>query len=56
MAASEGNLAAVMYLVTHGANVSFRDARNNDALDDAKRGNHAEVVAYLEGVIKNKKA
>ena len=56
MAASEGNLAAVKYLVTHGADVFHRDVRNNDALDDAKRENHAEVVAYLESVIKHKKA
>jgi hypothetical protein len=42
--------------VTHGANYLHRDIRNNDALADAKRENHPDVVAYLESVIKNKKA
>ena len=56
MAASEGNLDAVKYLVTHGADVFHRDVRNNDALEDARRQNSSEVVAYLESVIKHKKA
>jgi len=41
----------VRYLFAHGADPFHRDIRNNDALADAKRGNHAEVVAYLESVM-----
>lgn len=32
IAASEGHLDAVKYLVSHGANAGHRDIRNNDAL------------------------
>ena len=54
IAASAGNLGAVKYLVTQGADPLIRDIRNNDALADAKRENHAEVFAYLESAIKNR--
>jgi ankyrin repeat protein len=56
VAASEGNLRAVKYLMTHGANPLHKDKRNNDALADAKRENRSEVVAYLKSVIEEKKA
>ena len=55
VAASEGNLMAVKYLITHGANPLHKDNRNNDALADAKRENHTEVIAYLKSAIENKK-
>jgi len=48
IAASEGHLESVQYLVTHGANIWHKDARGNDALADAKRENRQRVVEYLE--------
>ena len=39
IAASEGHIESVRYLVTHGANINHKDARGNDALADAKREN-----------------
>lgn len=48
IAASEGHLQIVQYLVRHGANIRHRDARGNDALEDAKRENRTEVADFLE--------
>jgi glutaminase len=48
IAASEGNLAIVKYLVAHGANISHKDVRNNDALSDARRENRLDCVTFLE--------
>ena len=56
VAASQGNLAVVKYLLAHGADPFHRDIRNNDALADAKRENHAEVVACLESAIRHRMA
>jgi len=50
VAASEGHLQMVRYLVTHGADVDHRDVRGNNALDDAKREKRFDVVAYLESL------
>lgn len=47
VAASQGNLEAVKYLITHGANPFHRDFRHNNALDDATREKRIEVVEYL---------
>ena len=44
IAASQGHLATVKYLIKEKANYAIRDARNNDALADAKRENRVEVV------------
>ena len=55
VAASEGKLRAVKYLLRHGADPSHRDSRNNDAMADALRENHGEVAAYLKTVIDRKK-
>jgi len=55
IAASEGHLDAVKYLVSHGANPLHRDIRNNDALADARRENRSDVVAYLESYLKTQK-
>ena len=48
IAASEGNLTIVKYLVAHGANISHKDVRNNDALADARRENRFDCVTFLE--------
>ena len=48
IAASEGCVEAVRYLVTHGANMMHRDSRGNNALDDAMREGREEVVKYLK--------
>ena len=39
IAASEGNLEAVQFLIANGADYRHRDARGNNALDDAIREN-----------------
>lgn len=48
IAASEGHLESVMYLVRHGADVNHRDCRGNTALDDARREKHSLCVEFLE--------
>lgn len=55
VAASEGKLRAVKYLLRHGADPLHKDNRSNDAMADAKRENHIEVVEYLESVIERRK-
>ena len=47
IAASEGHLEAVKYLVVHGANMLHRDARGNNAIDDAIRDNRTAVKEYF---------
>ena len=50
LAASEGNLEVVKYLVDEAkANHSPQDRWGNTPLDDAHRGSHAAVAAFLEG-------
>lgn len=51
IAASEGHLDVVKYLVSHGANPLHRDIRNNDAISDARREGREEVIEYLEKVL-----
>ena len=51
IAASEGNLEVVKYLIRYKANLSIRDSRNNDALADARREKRASVVEFLETII-----
>jgi len=48
LAASEGHLMAVKYLIAHGADPFFKDARGNDAIADAIREKRQEVVEYLK--------
>ena len=47
IAASEGNIEAVKYMIKYEANMAIRDARNNDALSDARRESRTNVVSYL---------
>jgi len=51
IAASEGHIDAVKYLVTHGANILHLDCRGNTALDDARREGHKDVVDWLENFL-----
>ncbi len=51
LAASEGHLQAVKYLVVHGADPMHKDARGNDALADAIRENRSDVIMYLKSIV-----
>ena len=51
LAASEGHLMAVKYLIAHGADPFFKDARGNDAIADAIREKRQEVVEYLKQIL-----
>ena len=51
LAASEGNVEAIKYLLAHGANPRLKDARGNDALADATRENRAEAIAVLQDAV-----
>ncbi len=51
VAASMGNLKTVKFLIREKANYAIRDARNNDAISDAKREKRMEVVQYLESIM-----
>jgi ankyrin repeat protein len=47
IAASEGHLDVIKYLISKGADLTIKDARGNDALGDARRENRTEVIKYL---------
>jgi len=51
LAASQGNLEAVKYLVSKGADLSIKDARGNDPLADATRENRLSTIQYLSSII-----
>lgn len=51
IAASEGNLSAVQYLVNHGADIESRDIRNNTPIDDAIREKRNSVVNFLKSTL-----
>ena len=51
VAASEGQLAAVKYLVAKGADLSLKDGRGNDPLADAIRENRTSTIDYLSSII-----
>jgi glutaminase len=50
LAASEGHLDCVKYLIAHGADPTHIDARGNDALADAERCGSIPVIEYLTGL------
>lgn len=41
VAASQGNLEAVQFFISNGADLSISDLRRNDPIDDAVRSNMA---------------
>jgi glutaminase len=47
IAASEGHIDAVKYLVVHGANIAHRDSRGLNPIDDAQREDRQLVLKYL---------
>ncbi|KAG2447079.1 hypothetical protein HYH02_007829 [Chlamydomonas schloesseri] len=56
IAGAEGNLAAVKIMIEDGgADPGFQDRWGNTALDEARRVGAAPVVAYLEGLSKQKR-
>ena len=48
LAASEGQLAVVKFLVAKKVNVNPKDRWGGTPLADAKRHNHKNVIAFLE--------
>lgn len=55
IAASEGNLEAVQFLVENGADPRHRDSRGNNALDDAIRENRETTIEYLKSLVAEKR-
>ena len=47
IAASQGNLESVQYLVSVGADMYLRDARNSNSIKDAVREQRTSVIQYL---------
>ena len=50
LAAAEGQLDAVQYLVAHGHPLNVRDRWNATPLDEARREGREAVVKYLEDI------
>jgi ankyrin repeat protein len=48
---SEGQLNIIKYLSNKVKNLLVTDARRNDPLDDAMRGNFTDSVNYLVGIL-----
>ncbi|MFM7859128.1 MAG: ankyrin repeat domain-containing protein, partial [Flammeovirgaceae bacterium] len=55
IAASEGHLEAVQYLIENGANPQHKDARGNNALDDALREKRYATADYLRSQMESNK-
>jgi glutaminase len=55
IAASEGHLEAVKYLLGNNADIKIKDARGNDPLDEAIREGRLSVADYIinEALVKN---
>jgi ankyrin repeat protein len=50
IAASEGHIDTVKFLIVNNADFNHKDSRNNTPLDDARREQRASVVQFLEKV------
>lgn len=48
LAASEGHVDAIKYLLAHGANPKIKDARGNNSLEDAIRENRTQAIEVLK--------
>lgn len=51
VAASQGSLTSVQYLVAQGANIAIRDSRNNDALANALKEQRSKVITFLQNAV-----
>ena len=51
LAASEGHLEVVKYLIAHGADYHKIDARGNKPLDDAIREKKLEIVDFITQIL-----
>jgi ankyrin repeat protein len=51
LAGSEGKLEIIKYLSKHVEDMLVKDARLNDALDDAQRGNFTDSENYLVSML-----
>ena len=51
LAASNGHVEAIKYLLAHGADPKIKDTRGNDALQDAIRENRTEAIDVLKKII-----
>ena len=47
LAASEGRSECLRFLISHGADLDATDRWGHTALDDARRGDHAAIIALL---------
>src|SRR3989344_5016439 len=48
LAASEGHLEAVKFLVAKGVNINPKDRFGGTPLTDAKRGNFSKIIIFLK--------
>lgn len=50
IAASEGHLEAVKFLIVNNGDFNHKDSRNNTPLDDARREKRLSTITFLEKV------
>lgn len=50
IAASEGKLEAIKFIINQNGDPSSEDARGNNMLKDAKRENRTQTMSYLRNV------
>lgn len=51
IAAAEGHLEAVKYLINKGADLGIKDARGFDPYDESRRENRTSVSRYMKTII-----